>query len=165
MFSAIIFFLLAFATIVTLVWTGAELFRPREDALGGRLMELQGAGMIGAGERTTPSGFPTRFLRFVQAIPGGEDWIKGSQKRLRQAGYRSERALSIYLMIAAWVLLFCLGGMLFLQRNNPGSSMLGGMLAAGIIGFIGPQFVLGKLATRYRKRLQEALPDTIDLLG
>ncbi len=27
------------------------------------------------------------------------------------------------------------------------------------------QFVLGKLAKRYRKKLQEALPDTVDLLG
>jgi tight adherence protein C len=166
MIGAFLFFLLAFATIVTLVWTGIELLRPQEDPLGDRLMELQGAGLIGAaGERAAVRGFPTRFLRFVQAVPGGDDWIKGSQKRLRQAGYRSERALSIYLMIAAWVLLFCLGGMLYLQRNNPGSSMMGGMIAAGIIGFVGPQFVLGKLATRYRRRLQEALPDTIDLLG
>ena len=39
------------------------------------------------------------------------------------------------------------------------------MIAAGIIGFIGPQFTLGKLASRYRQRLQEALPDTVDLLG
>src|SRR5262249_34338953 len=82
-----------------------------------------------------------------------------------QAGYRGEKALGTYTLIASAALVISLGGMAWLQRSNDGSSMLGGMIAAGIIGFIGPQFVLGKLATRYKQRLQEALPDTIDLLG
>ncbi|MDP9170509.1 MAG: type II secretion system F family protein [Acidobacteriota bacterium] len=140
MLAPLLFFLLTFGTIVTLGWAGARV-------------------------RLVGRGFAARFMHTLGSIPGGDDWIKGSQKRLRQAGYRSEKALAVYLTIAAGVLLGCLGGMLFLQRNNPGSSMSGGMIAAGIIGFVGPQFVLGKLATRYRRRLQEALPDTIDLLA
>ena len=62
-------------------------------------------------------------------------------------------------------MVLCLGGMVFLQRGNPISNAFGGMIAAGIIGYVGPQFVLGKMASGYRKRLQEALPDTVDLLG
>jgi tight adherence protein C len=166
MFTAILFFVFAFATLAALVWTGAQLLQTEDDPLGDRLLELRTAGLVGpARERLGGRGFPGRFLKFVATIPGGEDWIKGSQKRLRQAGYRSERALDIYMMIAAGTLVFCLGGMLFLQRNNPPSNLLGAMVAAGIIGFIGPQFTLGKLQARYRRRLQEALPDTIDLLG
>ena len=69
------------------------------------------------------------------------------------------------MVIASSVLVVSLVGMLYLQRNGPASSVFTGLIAAGIIGFIGPQFTLGKLASRYRRKLQEALPDTVDLLG
>src|SRR5262249_48691570 len=49
--------------------------------------------------------------------------------------------------------------------SNDITSILTGMVASSVIGFVGPQFVLGKMATAYKQRLQEALPDTIDLLG
>jgi tight adherence protein C len=166
MLAALLFFVLAFGTIVTLVWTGSRILRNEEDPLADRMLELRGGGaMAGLRMRRAGRGFTARFMHAVTTIPGGGEWVKGSQRRLRQAGYRSERALAVYLMIASGVLIGCLGGMLFLQRNNPFSSMFGGMIAAGIIGFVGPQFVLGKLASRYRRRLQEALPDTIDLLA
>lgn len=163
---SLLYFLAAFATIVGIVWAGTQLFRPQDDPLAERLSLLVNAGAAASGQIKRPArGFSGRFLNLVAAIPGGEDWIRGSQKRLRQAGYRKENTLAIYILIAAGVLVAALGGMLWLQRSNDGSSMLGGMVAAGIIGFIGPQFVLGKLANRYKQRLQDALPDTIDLLG
>ena len=167
MLSPIIFFIVTLATLVTLVWTGVQLLKPTEDPLGDRLFELRNAGRVGGGsaERSSGSGLPGRMLRIVSAIPGGRDWIDGSQKRLRQAGYRNERALGVYMIVAVSFLAFCILGMLWLQRNNSASNFLGAMLAAGIIGFILPQMVLGKMATAYRKRLQDALPDTIDLLG
>jgi tight adherence protein C len=55
--------------------------------------------------------------------------------------------------------------MFVLNRNAPLSSLFTSLIAAGIIGFIGPQFALGNMASRYRQKLQEALPDTVDLLG
>ena len=166
MLSALLFFALTFGTIVALVWTGVRVFRTEEDPLGDRILELRGAaGAGGARVVRAGHGFTARFMRAVSSLPGGGDWIKGSQRRLRQAGYRTDKALEIYLMIAAGVLIACLGGMLFVQRHNAGSNVFVGLIAAGIIGFIGPQFVLGKLATRYRRRLQTALPDTIDLLA
>jgi tight adherence protein C len=167
MTSAILFFIFAFATVVALVWCAVHLFRPADDPLADRLNALVNAGAVTAagGQMRAARGFSGNFLNFIASIPGGEAWIKGSGRRLRQAGYRGERALGIYITIASGVLVLCLGGMLWLQRSNDGASMFGGMVAAGIIGFIGPQFVLGKLATRYRQRLQDALPDTIDLLG
>jgi tight adherence protein C len=168
MLTPILFFILALLTIVALIWSGMELFTTRENPLEDRLSELRNNAITATGgnqQRRGRRGTANRFLNVIGSIPGGEDWIKSSQKRLRLAGYRGERALGVYMMIAAGTLVFCLAGMLFLQRNNAVSNLFGGMIAAGIIGFIGPQFVLGKLATRYRQRLQEALPDTVDLLG
>ena len=163
---AVLFFVVAFATIVALVWAGTQLFRSEEDPLGDRMAELQNTVTVGGVRERRPSrGLAGRFLNMVTSVPGGEDWIKGSEKRLRQAGYRGEKALGNYMVIAASWLLLCLGGMLFAQRNNDASNAFGAMIAAGIIGFVVPQFALGKLATRYRKRMQEGLPDTIDLLG
>jgi len=168
MLTALLFFVLTVATIVTLVWAGSLVFRPEENPLAERLTELQSAGLARATaerQRRGQRGFLNNFLNFVSSLPGGEDWIKGNEKRLRQAGYRGERAIGIYTLTAASVLIACLGVMLFLQRNNPISNAFGGLIAAGILGFVGPQFVLGKMATRYRQKLQEALPDTVDLLG
>ncbi len=168
MLTAILFFVLAFATIALLFRGGLELFTTHENPLEDRLNELQNNAMTpvaGDRQRRRRRGAVNRVLNMIGAVPGGEDWIKGSEKRLRQAGYRGERAVGIYMMIATGTLLFCLVGMLFLQRHNLGANLIGGMVAAGILGFMGPQFVLGKLATRYRRRLQEALPDTVDLLG
>lgn len=163
----VIFFTLTFATLAALFWTGYHLLHSQEDPLADRLSELQSASSAAASERASRSGrgFLNRYVRALAAIPGGEDWIKGSEKRLRQAGYRGERALGIYMLIASAAMVFFVGGMLFLERNAPVSSSFTALIAAGIIGFIGPQFTLGKLATRYRQRLQEALPDTVDLLG
>ena len=167
MLGALLFFVLAFATIVTLVWTGVQLLQPSDDPMGDRLVELRNAGMVGAagGERIRGRGFTGKFVNAINGIPGGEDWVKGSHKRLRQAGYRSEEALGNYVVLAVCFFLFCALGMLFLQRNNDGASMFGGMIGALIIGFMLPQIILGRLSKRYRKRLQDALPDTIDLLG
>lgn len=166
MLTAVLFFVLAFATMVALVWSAMQLMQREEDPLGERLVELRSAGIIGAGrERRAGRGFTGGFMNAIAALPGGEDWIKGSEKRLRQAGYRGEKALGNYMMVAVGWFVLCVGGMLFAQRGNDASNAFGAMIAAGILGFMIPQFALGKLATRYRRRMQEGLPDTIDLLG
>src|SRR6202030_3417695 len=56
-------------------------------------------------------------------------------------------------------------GMVWLQRGNPATSLIGGLLAAGLLGFLISRVVLQRLLKRYRRKLQEALPDTVDLLG
>jgi tight adherence protein C len=43
--------------------------------------------------------------------------------------------------------------------------MIGGVVAALILGFMLPKIVLERMVKRYRRKLQEALPDTVDLLG
>src|SRR5438045_7842591 len=43
--------------------------------------------------------------------------------------------------------------------------MLIGLLAPIVLGILLPKQVLHRLVRRYRRKLQEALPDTVDLLG
>ncbi|MBI1788892.1 MAG: type II secretion system F family protein [Acidobacteria bacterium] len=56
-------------------------------------------------------------------------------------------------------------GAVWLQRDKPLSGILVGMIAPLILGYLLPKQVLHRLVRRYRNRLQEALPDTVDLLG
>jgi tight adherence protein C len=165
--STILFFILTLAIVFSLIWAGYQLLQSQDDPLSERLAELQVSASAVQAERRSRNrrGFLNRYVRIISSLPGGEDWIKGGEKRLRQAGYRGDRAIGIYTVIASLTLIVCLAGMLYLQRNNPPSTIFTAMIAAGIIGFIGPQFTLGKMASRYRQSLQEALPDTVDLLG
>ncbi|MBL0159635.1 MAG: type II secretion system F family protein [Bryobacterales bacterium] len=55
--------------------------------------------------------------------------------------------------------------MFYLQRENPWSQKFGGLFAAGLLGWLLPNQVLHRLVKRYRRKLQDALPDTVDLLG
>src|SRR5262249_40898843 len=91
--------------------------------------------------------------------------IHGTERLLNQAGVRRKQALGLYI---AFVLLFTLslaGSMIYFQRNNPPTSLIGGLAAAGIVGFILPKQILYRMVKPYRRKLQEALPDTVDLLG
>ena len=58
-----------------------------------------------------------------------------------------------------------LGVMFYLQRDNPWSQKFGDVFAAGLLGWLLPNQVLHRLVKRHRQKLQDALPDTVDLLG
>ena len=160
----ILFFLLAFATIATLLYTGLQVFKEQEDPLGDRLDALQSATMVsGTGKVRRKKG--KGIMGMISSIPGAEDWIKENEKRLRQAGAKSPQAIVIYTIFNFFFLLILLLGMLYIQRNNNPAQMIGGLVAAFLMGYMLPNFVLQKFAKRYKAKLQEALPDTIDLLG
>ena len=168
MVFGILFFLLAFATFVALVWSGLELFQEKEDPLGERLEELQAHAMVAsarAPKRKGGGGFVNSFLYVISLIPGGEDWMGDTEKELAQAGIRNRQALARYAIGQMIFALLLLGGMLYMQRGNPMSSQFGGVMAAGLLGYLLPPQVLHRLVKRYRTKLQEALPDTVDLLG
>lgn len=165
----ILIFILAFGTIVGLVWTGSQVFQEQEDPVGDRLTELQTNAMVaaprGAQRRKSAGGFLNRFVYVISLIPGADGWIRDNEKKLARAGVRSKSAAAVFVICCFIFMVLLMLGMIWLQRNNTPTQMLVGLVAAFIIGFIGPSFVLGKLEKRYRKRLQEALPDTVDLLG
>jgi len=165
-----LFFLLAFGTFVALVWSGLQLFQEKEDPLGDRLEELQAHAMVAAARtprRKGGGGFVNSFLYIISLLPGGEDWMSGTEKLLAQAGIRRKSALALYcIFVLLFVFTLC-AGTVYLQRDNtngPGS-LLGGMVAALLLGFILPKQILYRLVKSYRTKLQEALPDTVDLLG
>ncbi len=163
-----LFFLLAFSTFVALVWSGLQLFQDKEDPLGDRLEELQAHAMVAsarAPKRKGGGGFVNSFLYVISLIPGGEDWMGDTEKELAQAGIRNRQALARYAIGQMIFALLLLGGMLYMQRGNPMSSQFGGVMAAGLLGYLLPPQVLHRLVKRYRTKLQEALPDTVDLLG
>lgn len=164
----IVFFILTFATLGLMLWSGTLLFQTQEDPLSERLEELQSSAMVAgtrAERRKSGSGFTGKFLYLVSVVPGGEDWIRENEKRLNNAGIRKKGSLVAYLLFSILFMVGVLGGMFWLQRNNDFTQMLGGMAAAGIIGFMMPGQILHRLVRRYRRKLQEALPDTVDLLG
>jgi tight adherence protein C len=165
----ILVFVLAFATIVGLGWSGAQVFQEQDDPVGDRLAELQNNALVatprGAHRRKSAGGFLNRFVYVISLIPGADGWIRDNEKKLARAGVRSKSAASIFVVCCFCFMVLLMAGMAWLQRGNTPVQMFGGMAAAFIIGFMGPSMVLGRLEKRYRKRLQEALPDTVDLLG
>src|SRR5882762_4672658 len=164
-----IFFLLAFATIGTLIWAGIQLLQVEENPLADRLQELQSNAMVTSvgrtPRRTGKGGFLNWVLYFVSAIPGGEDWIEENEKELNQAGVRNRKAVAIYALFNLAFLAALIGGAIYLQQGKPLTQILIGLLAPMILGFLLPKQVLHRLVKRYRQKLQEALPDTVDLLG
>ncbi|MGA2119083.1 MAG: type II secretion system F family protein [Bryobacteraceae bacterium] len=168
MLTSLFLFLITGVTLSLLLWTGFELFRAREDPLGDRLEELQSHALVNTSRvarRKSGGTLFDRLLYLVSMVPAGEDWLRGSEKLLRQAGMRRRNSLALYVLITVLLLLILVGAMAALQRNNPPSSWIGAMAAVLIIGFMLPRMVLQRMVKRYRRKLQEALPDTVDLLG
>src|SRR5689334_1530358 len=98
----VLFFLIAGGTLTLLLWTGLELFRTQEDPLADRLEELQSQSLAvstRAARRKGGTGLD-RFLYVVSLFPGGEDWIRGSERLLHRAGVRRSYATPLYIASA-----------------------------------------------------------------
>jgi len=167
----LLFFVLAGATLSLLLWTGFELFfGNQEDPLSDRLEGLQSQAMVATTRSTrrrkaAAQGLD-RALYFIALLPGGDDWMNGVEKLLLQAGIRRKSSLALYCIFVVVFTLLLFAGTIYLQRETKdAASLIGGLIAAAIIGFILPKQILYRLVKRYRRKLQEALPDTVDLLG
>ena len=118
----ILLFLFTGATLSLLIWTGIELFRTQEDPLGDRLEGLQTQAMVVAARATrrkkSAQGLD-RFLYFIALVPGGEDWMNGTEKLLAQAGIRRKSALALYCIFTLFFVFLLAGGTVYLQRDNP----------------------------------------------
>src|SRR5882724_3829754 len=157
-------------TLSLLLWTGFELFLGnQEDPLSDRLEGLQSQAMVSTARATRRKAAAhglDRALYFISLIPGGEDWMNGVERLLSQAGIRRKSSLALYCIFVVVFTLLLFAGTIYLQRETKdAASLIGGLIAAAIIGFILPKQILYRLVKRYRRKLQEALPDTVDLLG
>jgi tight adherence protein C len=159
-------FVLMSIILSALIWSGFELFRDREDPLQDRLEELQAnAGVAVAGVSRRRGGGILNNVLYIISLLGGEGWLRDTEKELAQAGVRRRQALAVYSLFQVIFLLALVGGMLFLQRNNELVQKFTGVVAALILGWLLPQQILHRMVKRYRRKLQDALPDTVDLLG
>jgi tight adherence protein C len=170
MLTDLLLFLFTGATLSLILWTSFELFRAQEDPLNDRLEGLQSQAMVTAARTTrrkqSAQGLD-RFLYFIALVPGGDDWMNGTERLLAQAGIRRKSALALYCIFVLLFVFTLSAGTVYLQLNNPNGpgSLVGGLAAAFLLGFILPKQILYRLVKSYRAKLQEALPDTVDLLG
>jgi len=163
----ILFFAFAFVVLAALLYSGMTLMTPQEDPLAERLEGLQSTAQSAASRasrRVGGGGFWNSFLYLVSSL-GGESWITETDRELAQAGIRNKDATALYILGHVCFMILMLAGMLYLQQGNDATQQMGGMVAAGLLGYIIPPQVLHRLVRRYRQKLQDALPDTVDLLG
>jgi tight adherence protein C len=160
-------FALAFLTIAALVYSGIQLMQPQEDPLGDRLVDLQSNTSSAArvvSRRAGGGGFFNSFLYLVSSL-GGEEWIRGVDRELAQAGIRNKNATGLYILGHVLFMLLMLGFFYFVNLDNDLTRRLVAMISGGLLGYVIPPQVLHRLVRRYRTKLQNALPDTVDLLG
>lgn len=163
----ILVFTLAFAVLCGLLYAGLTLLTPQEDPLADRLEMLQSTSQSAAARaarRVSGGGFWNSFLFLVSSL-GGEEWIRETERELAQAGIRNKDATALYIFGHVCFMLLMLAGMWYLQMGNDATQKFGGMIAAALLGYILPPQVMHRLVRRYRQKLQDALPDTVDLLG
>jgi tight adherence protein C len=162
-----LFFTLMFATLIALLWSGFELFRDREDPLADRLEELQSHAIarVAHEPRRRGGGLLNNFLYFISLVPGGDGWLRDTERELAQAGVRRRQALALYSIFQVTFFLILIAAMMYVQRNSELAPKFGGLVSAVLLGWLLPQQVLHNMVRRYRRKLQEALPDTVDLLG
>jgi len=162
-----LFFVLMFATLIALIWSGFELFRDQEDPLADRLEELQSHAIARKGyqPRQRGGGLLNNFLYLISLAPGADGWLRDTERELAQAGVRRRQALALYSFFQLTFLLVLIAAMMYVQRNSDLAPKFGGLVSAVLLGWLLPQQVLHHMVRRYRRKLQEALPDTVDLLG
>lgn len=167
MLTNLLFFVTMGATLSLLLWSGSGLFEAEEDPLGDRLEELQSQALVSAqrAARRKLGGRGIDRVLSVVAMLGGEDWMRGSDRLLRRAGIRNKHALAVYTLGTILFTALLIAGLFWLKKDALDSSIAGGLVAALILGFLLPKMALQRMVKRYRRKLQEALPDTVDLLG
>lgn len=168
MLEPVLFFLIAFTTMAALAWSALMLLRQQDNPLRDRLEELQASAISTSARgprRKAGGGFLNTFLYLLSMVPGLDGYLEDTEKELAQAGIRRKQALAYFAMGHFVFMLLMLGGMMYFQRGNDITQKFGGMVAAFLLGWLLPNQVLHRLVRRYRTKLRDALPDTVDLLG
>lgn len=166
---ALLFFILMFAALAALAWSGVQLLLPQEIPLDDRLGELMATRRENEGrasKRKLGGGFLNSFLYFVALIPGVDSVLEESEQLLKQAGFRNREGLAWYAMFnLAFLIALMIGSWIVQEESKPFFSKLLGLAPAFLLGWLLPKQILYRLMKRYKNKLQAALPDTVDLLG
>jgi tight adherence protein C len=106
--------------------------------------------------------------KFEEKLGFRKDSVKRQElkKTLVQAGIYSERAASIVLGLKLGLLLALpvLALAFLLGRPLHKAVLIGGLYLLGIMGYMLPNLVLGRLVAARQKKIRESLPDALDLM-
>ncbi len=110
------------------------------------------------------SGFSlsTVVEQFEKILPRSQAEVSVVQKRLIRAGYRNDSAVKVFYGMKTIVPVLLVIGVFFsgLAKENPFVFYI----AALGLGFLGPDFWLGRQITSRQARIRRGLPDVLDLL-
>ena len=168
MVLAVLFGLLAFATIAALLGAGFALFTTERSPLLDRLEVLRMHAVAGGGriESRRPSGgFWDRLTFLIARLPGGEAWLSEAEQDLAAAGLHRRQAPAVFVLLSVALFFGSVLGALYLTSGQDFFSLLPLLVASLMMGYYIPKRVLRGLVQRYRRKLTEALPDMVDLLG
>jgi tight adherence protein C len=150
--------LVGFGASALLARTSPERRRLREMAYaggtGGQVVDIERSG--GLVERLDP-----RLERMAKALPKSPKEMSRLRRRMALAGIHSFGAALVY-SVAEIVLPILFGFTAFSFLTGP-MKYLGTILAA-LVGWSIPGFVLARLITLQKRRIEDGLPDALDLM-
>ena len=99
---------------------------------------------------------------FEQVLPKSQAEVSVARQRLIRAGFRNESAVKVLYgsKVLVPILLCIVAAVSGIASMNP---LLVYALALGL-GFLGPDFWLGRMITKRQRRIRLGLPDVLDLL-
>jgi tight adherence protein C len=156
-FAFIVIFLLVVSGGLLLFYREA-MFQRISDVVSphGERRELSGA------IRQTGFTFGGLVGNLERVLPKSDAEVSVVQKRLIRAGYRQEAAVKLFYGAKVLVpVVFC--GLVLLSGLARHNSFFAIAIALGL-GFLAPDFWLGKRITLRQKRIRIGLPDALDLL-
>jgi tight adherence protein C len=171
MIFAAAFFVFSFATLVAMLWSGFHLVQEEEYPLEERIDQLQSATAANAQvqsrgrKRMAGGGLLNSLMYLISVFPGGEEWLRDTEKELQGAGVRRRELIALYCVGNILFFFAVIGGLLYFNWEKELPQKIAASAAGFILGWLLPKQVLYRLAARYKRRLTEALPDTVDLLG
>jgi tight adherence protein C len=152
--------LLAFLTVSLLIAAAYMMMsRGATATIERRLGELRGT-PVPAGA-TYPVALMGALKRMGRVAPKSTSEGSKLQQRLVQAGYRGSEALPVFFGIRFGCALLLFGIVASPMFGRPNIALALGMAA---MGFLLPNMVLGRMATRRQHRIRLSLADTLDLM-
>jgi len=112
--------------------------------------------------QSTGTSFTSMVEQFERVLPKSQEEVSIINRRLTRAGFRNENAANIF--YGAKVLLPLSLCAIAMATGLGNLSPFLVYMAAIAIGFLGPDFLLGKLISMRQKKIRLSLPDVLDLL-
>ena len=99
--------------------------------------------------------------RFEKAVPKSEAEISVVQQRLVRAGFRNDSAVKTFYGVK-FITPVVLAGLVLISGLGGRSLFL--VIACLGVGFLGPDFALGKMISNRQAKIRRGLPDVLDML-